>query len=73
NHVYPSTTHRVVNPPNENARKPRYSVPFFLHPNPDVMLDPLDSCITPDNPRRYDTSISSHEYLLQRLREIKLI
>jgi len=73
NHVYPSTTHRVVNPHNDNARKPRYSVPFFLHPNPDVMLDPLDSCITPDNPRRYDTSISSHEYLLQRLREIKLI
>ncbi|MEO8777689.1 MAG: 2-oxoglutarate and iron-dependent oxygenase domain-containing protein [Rhodanobacter sp.] len=73
NHVYPSTSHRVVNPPNENARKPRYSVPFFLHPNPDVMLDPLDSCITPDNPRRYDSSISSHEYLLQRLREIKLI
>ena len=73
NHVYPSTSHRVVNPPNENARKPRYSVPFFLHPNPDVMLDPLDSCITADNPRRYDSSISSHEYLLQRLREIKLI
>ena len=73
NNVYPSTSHRVVNPPNDNARKPRYSVPFFLHPNPDVMLDPLDSCITPDNPRRYDTSISSHEYLLQRLREIKLI
>ena len=73
NHVYPSTTHRVVNPPNENARKPRYSVPYFLHPNPDVMLDPLDSCITADNPRRYDSSISSHEYLLQRLREIKLI
>jgi isopenicillin N synthase-like dioxygenase len=73
NHVYPSTSHRVVNPQNENARKPRYSVPFFLHPNPDVVLDPLDSCITPDNPRRYDTSISSHEYLLQRLREIKLI
>lgn len=73
NHVYPSTTHRVVNPPNENARKPRYSVPFFLHPNPDVVLDPLESCITPDNPRRYDSSITSHEYLQQRLREIKLI
>ena len=73
NHVYPSTTHRVVNPANENARKPRYSVPYFLHPNPDVMLDPLASCITPDNPRRYDSSISSHEYLQQRLREIKLI
>lgn len=73
NHVYPSTTHRVVNPPNDNARKPRYSVPFFLHPNPDVVLDPLESCITQDNPRRYDTSITSHDYLLQRLREIKLI
>ena len=73
NHVYPSTTHRVVNPQNANARKPRYSVPYFLHPNPDVVLDPLPQCITPDNPRRYDTSITSHEYLQERLREIKLI
>src|SRR6185312_8832139 len=73
NHVYPSTTHRVVNPPGEQARKPRYSVPFFLHPNPDVVLDPLASCITQDNPRRYDTSITAHEYLQERLREIKLI
>ena len=73
NHVYPSTTHRVVNPPGEQARKPRYSVPFFLHPNPDVVLDPLPSCISADNPRRYDTSITAHEYLQERLREIKLI
>jgi isopenicillin N synthase-like dioxygenase len=73
NHVYPSTSHRVVNPQNENARKPRYSVPFFLHPNPDVVLDPLPECVTTDNPSRYDTSLTSHEYLMQRLREIKLI
>jgi len=73
NHVYPSTTHRVTNPPGENARKPRYSVPFFLHPNPDVVLDPLASCISADNPSRYSTSITSHEYLQERLREIKLI
>ena len=73
NHVYPSTSHRVVNPQNANARKPRYSVPYFLHPNPDVVLDPVSECITPDNPSRYDTSITSHEYLMQRLREIKLI
>ncbi|WP_426663668.1 isopenicillin N synthase family dioxygenase [Rhodanobacter aciditrophus] len=73
NHVYPSTTHRVVNPQNANARKPRYSVPFFLHPNPDVVLDPLPQCVTPDNPKRYDAPITSHEYLQQRLREIKLI
>jgi isopenicillin N synthase-like dioxygenase len=73
NHVYPSTSHRVVNPPNANARKPRYSVPFFLHPNPDVVLDPVAQCITLDNPSRYSDSITSHEYLMQRLREIKLI
>ena len=73
NHVYPSTTHRVVNPQGEKARQPRYSVPFFLHPNPDVVLDPLPQTITADNPSRYDTSITSHEYLQQRLREIKLI
>jgi len=73
NHVYPSTTHRVVNPRNANARKSRYSVPFFLHPNPDVVLDPLATCISADNPRRYTDSLTAHEYLLQRLREIKLI
>ena len=73
NHVYPSTTHRVVNPPGEQARKPRYSVPFFLHPNPDVSLAVLPNCVSDDNPSRYAEGISSHEYLLQRLREIKLI
>jgi isopenicillin N synthase-like dioxygenase len=73
NHVYPSTTHRVVNPPGEAARQPRYSVPFFLHPNPDVVLDPLPQCVSAENPRRYDTSITANEYLQERLREIKLI
>ena len=73
NHVYPSTTHRVVNPPGEKARQPRYSVPFFLHPNPDVVLDPLPSCVSAENPSRYSTSITSHVYLLERLREIKLV
>ena len=73
NHVYPSTTHRVTNPRDGNARKPRYSVPFFLHPNPDVDLDVLPACVTADNPKRYASSITAHEYLLERLREIKLI
>ena len=73
NHVYPSTTHRVVNPRNANARKPRYSVPFFLHPNPDFMIDVLPACISADNPSRYPQPISAHGYLLERLREIRLI
>jgi isopenicillin N synthase-like dioxygenase len=73
NHVYPSTTHRVVNPPGAAAREPRYSVPFFLHPNPDVVLDPLPACVSAENPSRYASSITANEYLMERLREIKLI
>ena len=72
NHVYPSTTHRVTNPPGEQARKPRYSVPFFLHPNPDFVIDVLPSTVTADNPSRYPEPITAQGYLEERLREIKL-
>ena len=72
NHVYPSTTHRVVNPPGEQARQPRYSVPFFLHPNPDFVIDVLPSTISADNPSRYPEPITAQGYLDERLREIKL-
>ena len=72
NHVYPSTTHRVTNPPGEQARQPRYSVPFFLHPNPDFLIDVLPSTVTPDNPKRYPEPITAQGYLEERLREIKL-
>jgi len=72
NHVYPSTIHRVVNPPGEEARKPRYSVPFFLHPNPDFLIDVLPCCITEENPRRYPEPITAQGFLEERLREIKL-
>src|SRR5690606_34389847 len=72
NHVYPSTTHRVVNPPEAEARKPRYSVPFFLHPNPDFLIDVLPSCVDASNPNRYPQPITAQDYLLERLREIKL-
>lgn len=73
NHVLPSTTHRVVNPPGEKARQPRYSIPFFLHPNPDYLIETLPHCISNERPNRYPTSITAHEYLQERLREIKLI
>jgi isopenicillin N synthase-like dioxygenase len=72
NHVYPSTTHRVVNPPGEAARQPRYSTPYFLHANPDYLIRTLPGCITADNPDRYPEPITANDYLMQRLREIKL-
>lgn len=72
NHVYPSTTHRVVNPPGDDARQPRYSIPFFLHPNPEFLIETLPGCITPDNPNRYPEPITADGYLQERLREIRL-
>src|SRR3546814_11023673 len=71
NHVYPSTTHRVVNPPGEQARQPRYSVPFFLHPTPDFMIDVLPSTFTAGNPSRYPEPLTAPGYLQERLREIE--
>ena len=73
NHVYPSTTHRVVNPRGDAARRPRYSVPYFLHPNPDFLIRTLPSCVTAGNPDRYPEPITGHAYLRQRQREIRLI
>ncbi len=73
NHVYPSTTHRVVNPQGEAARNPRYSMPFFLHPNPDFLISTLPQCIDAGNRDRYPTAITAYGYLMERLREIKLL
>jgi isopenicillin N synthase-like dioxygenase len=73
NHVYPSTTHRVVNPAGDSARTARYSIPFFLHPNPDFLIETLPACIDDAHPNRYPTPITSHDYLLERLRQINLI
>lgn len=72
NHVLPSTSHRVVNPPPERRGHSRYSMPFFLHLRPDFMIDALPQCVTPDNPRR-EPPISAHDYLTERLVEIGLI
>lgn len=73
NHVLPSTTHRVVNPPPERRGHSRYSMPFFLHPAPDFMIETLPSTITAERPNRYPTPITAHDYLHERLVEIGLV
>ena len=37
-HYFPSTVHRVLNPTGEAAKKPRISLPLFLHPSREVVL-----------------------------------
>lgn len=58
---YPSTTHRVVNPSGDGALRSRMSMPMFLHPADDVVLDP-------DGPVGRRTA---GEFLQERLRELR--
>jgi isopenicillin N synthase-like dioxygenase len=73
NHVLPSTTHRVVNPPPERRGHSRYSMPFFLHPAPDFVIKTLPGCMGADRPNRYPEPITAHDYLHERLIEIGLV
>jgi len=68
NDVIPSTTHRVVNPP--NAKTSRYSMPFFQHPHPEAVLSCLPSCRGAG--AKYP-DILAEDFLKQRLREIGLM
>ncbi len=58
-----STSHRVVDH-NAVTSVSRYSMPFFLHPSPEIEL-----CSIVDDS---DESISAHDFLEERLRAIKL-
>jgi isopenicillin N synthase-like dioxygenase len=53
---YPSTTHRVVNP-EQQENTSRYSMPMFLHPRPDAALK---------------DGFTADMFLQQRLKEIGL-
>ena len=66
-----STTHRVVNPPKELWSTPRYSVPFFLHPQSAMPLNCLENCIDEAHPKAYE-DITAGDYLIERLKEIGL-
>ena len=52
-----STPHRVVSKGNES--RSRYSIPFFLHPRPEIFLDP-------------DKTLTADQFLTKRLQDIKL-
>lgn len=62
NDVYVSTPHRVVNP----VGRERYSVAFFLDPNPDAVVACLPSCVTDDRPTKYPPTTGA-DYLKARL------
>jgi len=71
NGVLRSTSHRVVNPAPDRASHARYSMPFFLHFRPDFVIEALPGTVPAGEQPKWPP-ISSHEYLQERLREIKL-
>ncbi|HLZ15409.1 MAG TPA: 2-oxoglutarate and iron-dependent oxygenase domain-containing protein [Cyclobacteriaceae bacterium] len=66
-----STIHRVVNPPRHLMNKPRFSIPFFMHPRSEMSLASLPGCIDQQHPKLWDNTTAG-EFLNQRLKEIGL-
>jgi isopenicillin N synthase-like dioxygenase len=66
-----STVHQVVNPPQELWGTSRYSIPFFMHPSPDMPLHCLASCISEKQPKAY-SDCTAGEFLDERLIELGL-
>jgi isopenicillin N synthase-like dioxygenase len=62
NDIYVSTPHRVVN----RGGRERYSVAFFLDPNPDAVIACLPTCATPERPARYPP-VTGADYLMGKL------
>ena len=51
NERFLSTPHRVLN---NIAGRDRYSVPFFVGPEYDTVIEALPTCVGPDNPAKYE-------------------
>ncbi|XP_050265807.1 2-oxoglutarate-Fe(II) type oxidoreductase hxnY [Quercus robur] len=62
NCLFRSTMHRVM-----LSGKERYSAAFFLDPNPDCMVECLESCCSESSPPRFPP-IRGGDYLQERLR-----
>ena len=62
NDVYRSTPHRVVGP----AEGDRISIPFFVNPDPETVVDTAPSCITADRPKRYQP-VTAGAFLARRI------
>ena len=57
-----STPHRVIN----RSGRARYSNPFFFDPDMKAEIAALPSCVTPDQPARYEPIVYG-DYLMARL------
>lgn len=49
NGIYESVEHRVV----ASSEKERLSIPFFLYPAQDTLVEPLEELVNEENPAKY--------------------
>ena len=62
NDRYKSTPHRVVGSPDRD----RFSIPFFINPDPSTMVECIPSCVTSQRPRRYE-AVTASDFLASRI------
>lgn len=70
NGLFRSTTHRVVNPQSNNQA--RLSMPFFVHPRPEVDLTPDPRLVNLTGGAAQFPPVTAADYLAQRLGEIQV-
>ena len=72
-----STEHRVVEPTTFDQPRSgipsvisaRYSIAWFGHPNRDALIEPISTCCTVDNPKKYEP-VYAGKHVVERLAKL---
>jgi hypothetical protein len=77
NDTLKSTEHRVIEPSTfskstheiPHVIPARYAIAWFGHPNRDALIEPIESCCTPDHPKKYEP-VYAGKHVVERLAKL---